>query len=52
MKQACQRMDGLGDFSQTLKIIEKAWELRDAHKNVETHWRDIMQDFGWCLLYT
>ena len=52
MRMACQRMDGVGDFSQTLSIMERAWELRDNQKSVETHWRDIMRDFGWCLLFT
>jgi hypothetical protein len=52
MKLACQRMDGVGDFSQTLKIIERAWEMRDSNKSAETHWRDIMREFGWCLLFT
>jgi hypothetical protein len=52
MKVACQRMDGVGDFSQTLTIIERAWEMRDEQKSAETHWRDIMREFGWCLLFT
>ena len=44
-------MDGIGDFSQTLKILEQAWQARDASPGQETHWRDIMNEFGWTLLF-
>ena len=52
LKEACIRMDGIGDFRQILAIMEKAWEQRDAKQSVETHWRDIMQRNGWCLLFS
>ena len=39
------RMDGISDLSQALKILEKAWGMRDAHAEQETHWREIMCDF-------
>ena len=45
------RMDGIGDFSESLKILESAWESRDARVDVETHWREIMHGFGWSLLF-
>jgi hypothetical protein len=44
------RMDGLGDFSQTLKVLEHAWKMRDAGKHLETHWRIIMRELGYCLM--
>jgi hypothetical protein len=45
-------MDGMGDFSQGLKIMEKAWEIKDTESNVEIHWRDIMRSNGWSLMFT
>jgi hypothetical protein len=52
LKEACQRMDGLGDFSQGLKIMERAWQLKDIEPNTEIHWRDIMRGNGWSLLFS
>ena len=45
------RMDGIGDSSQSLKILESAWKSRDARVDVETHWREIMRGFGSSLLF-
>jgi hypothetical protein len=44
-------MDGIGDFSQTSRVLEKAWEISDASAEKETHWRDIMKEFGFTLLF-
>jgi hypothetical protein len=43
-------MDGLGDFNQGLKIMEKAWEKWDTDLSGDIHWRDIMRGNGWSLL--
>ena len=51
LKEACLRMDGVGDFHQVLVILEKAWADRDARVDVETHWRIIMDEFGWTFLF-
>lgn len=51
LKEACVRMDGLGDFHQVLIILERAWSERDARVDVETHWRSIMDEFGWTFLF-
>ena len=51
LKEACIRMDGLGDFHQVLIILERAWSERDARVDVETHWRSIMDEFGWTFLF-
>jgi hypothetical protein len=51
LKEACVRMDGLGDFHQVLIILERAWSERDARVEVETHWRSIMDEFGWTFLF-
>ena len=52
LKEACVRMDGIGDFTQALAILEKSWEMRDLSPSTETHWRDIMGGFGVELLFT
>jgi len=52
LKEVCIRMEGIGDFTQALTIMEKAWAMRDGSPSIETHWRDIMGGFGVELLFT
>ena len=51
LKEICLQIGGLGHFHQLLVILEKAWAARDARANVETHWRNFIDDFGWTLLF-